>query len=655
MNLTPWLDTGFAILWRCSWQAGITVILILACRYLFRRWISPAWKTALWWLVLLRLAIPVIPASNWSLYNVFPVIPGIIRDWLAQGTVPQPAARPAAQNSKMPIGGVMILPEPGAPRALDSLTAEDHSVKAWGRLFAIVWLSGTSLMLLRLAGGCLALRSRLRLARPVTDPAVLKLMLDCSQVIKLKRMPRLLETDDLEGPALAGFTRPALLLPLLVHTNLHADELRHVFLHELCHVRRRDPLWNGLAALLRAFHWFNPLVWIGFSQMAADRELATDAAALSSMQPGENRAYGLTILKLLQRLVPKPSAPGIVGIVENRYYMKQRMDLIASFKIKRISPLPPFAVCAAIAVATLTDAQPLNYRSHPELAPIETQTGSTAMAIAGRDGLESREIQIDRDHLLAIHAAIRAYFKDHKDLPKWLSELVPQYLPDADVLISPTEKRTRKSVLFGREDPKLHTSYIYEFNGGPAPEEFNKGRVVPITCKEWKLMQLSKFGLVTPLLSCHVHSRVLNLAYSGDFYETGSAWENDSQTTALIKKNPALGPVATISSNQVLKVQIVDADTEQPLAKAHVRLGLGSEFGLLPTQNLATDTRGDCLFPLGEWGVNWISIKATADNGHLPLELFWDRKKNGDTSAPSEVVIRLQRQALADNSHSPSP
>src|ERR1041385_6566175 len=152
------------------------------------------------------------------------------------------------------------------------------------------------------------------------------------------------------------------------------------------------------------------------------------------------------------------------------------------------------------------------------------------------------ERDTDRQHLQRIYKAISAYYKDHHDLPDWLSDLVPKYLPDANDPISPVEKRTGKSVLYGRDDPKLHTSYIYEFNAAPAAEEFNRGRSVPLTCKQWKLLQLKKFGLITPILRCHLQNPVLNVAYSGDIYETGLLWENDPRAAALIKTKPSLGP-----------------------------------------------------------------------------------------------------------------
>ena len=75
--------------------------------------------------------------------------------------------------------------------------------------------------------------------------------------------------------------------------------------------------------------------------------------------------------------------------------------------------------------------------------------------------LEEKERRTDKENMLKIHRAIFSYFRDHGELPDYLSNLVPKYLSDPDVLVSPKEKRTGKSVLYGRDDPKLQVFYIY--------------------------------------------------------------------------------------------------------------------------------------------------------------------------------------------------
>ena len=100
------------------------------------------------------------------------------------------------------------------------------------------------------------------------------------RVIGTRRAPVLVETDAVDSPALFGLLRPKLLLPTGLIRRLDESELRHVFLHELAHLRRHDVLLNWLAALLQIIHWFNPMIWFGFARMRADREFACDALAL---------------------------------------------------------------------------------------------------------------------------------------------------------------------------------------------------------------------------------------------------------------------------------------------------------------------------------------------------------------------------------------
>src|ERR1017187_3918958 len=45
-------------------------------------------------------------------------------------------------------------------------------------------------------------------------------------------------------------------------------------------------------------------------------------------------------------------------------------------------------------------------------------------------------------NLKAIYDAIQAFEVDHRDFPNWLSDLVPQYLPHANVLVCPVCRRT---------------------------------------------------------------------------------------------------------------------------------------------------------------------------------------------------------------------
>jgi bla regulator protein BlaR1 len=113
---------------------------------------------------------------------------------------------------------------------------------------------------------------------------VLAILDECRERLGLRlgRPLTLMEVPELESPALFGCFRLKLLLPQDLLARFSPTELRHVFLHELAHVRRGDAAMNWLTTILQTLHWFNPVLWFAFHRMRADREVACDALVLAA-------------------------------------------------------------------------------------------------------------------------------------------------------------------------------------------------------------------------------------------------------------------------------------------------------------------------------------------------------------------------------------
>jgi hypothetical protein len=128
-----------------------------------------------------------------------------------------------------------------------------------------------------------------------------------------------------------------------------------------------------------------------------------------------------------------------------------------------------------------------------------------------------------RKNLETIYKAVQSYRREHKDLPSWLSDLVPKHLKDPNVLTCPGTRKTGNVNTLGTEDPRISTTYLYQFSDGPIP------KVVPggegHTMEEWKRHQMSVVGGVVPMIRCHNHARVLNISFDGNFFESDGAWE----------------------------------------------------------------------------------------------------------------------------------
>lgn len=347
---------------RVSGQAAVLVILIVLVQALGREKITVRWRYALWLLLVLRLALPVQVPSRFSLFNLTQFRPKAVTDRLGDPVTPPVTGR-TETPLKAPSGAAdattvatsaAVPPAPAlSGQQQREMTAADAG--GWKAWLPLLWLAGVAVLVLRIVVQNFIFHRRLRWAPTVTDTQAWQTLEHCREVMGVRQRLVLVESETIHSPALYGFLRLHLLLPKHTLATLTPEELRFVFLHELAHVKRRDMLVNWVVTALQILHWFNPLVWLGFRRMAADREMAADALALSCLEPRENVAYGNAMLKLLRTLMRPAALPGLVGILEDTNQMKRRITMIAKFTNTSRWPIPAALAFASLALFALTD------------------------------------------------------------------------------------------------------------------------------------------------------------------------------------------------------------------------------------------------------------------------------------------------------------
>jgi hypothetical protein len=155
-----------------------------------------------------------------------------------------------------------------------------------------------------------------------------------------------------------------------------------------------------------------------------------------------------------------------------------------------------------------------------ELAPVVPPPSPPA---AKKSNRAVEENQACVKNLKLIFSAIQAFQADHQDLPNWLSDLVPQYLDDANVLICPACRRTGQTEAPPLADPKLPSSYLFEFS--PVPLGSAATNAPNRTRREWKRRQMGLVGSQVPMVRCRHHKPLLNLSFEGKIYESPASWE----------------------------------------------------------------------------------------------------------------------------------
>ena len=409
---------------RNSAEAGVLVLVVALAQWGLGKKIAPRWRCTLWLLVMARLLLPVSAGSGVSLFNLTPHLgpqPQDVQPVLAvpvRAPLPSPgaAATPAVVPNLRPAAQSSVSPGPAIPPIQSSSVQTPAALMhlSWPSVLCAGWLAGV----LFFAGYMLLcicrLRRRFAKLAPVTDASLLALLRECRAALGVGGELTLAECPTLATPALYGFWRPKLLLPAGFTGRFSTPEQRFILLHELAHVRRRDILFNWLATLLQIPHWFNPLIWYGFARWRADRELACDALALEAAGAEQNQAYGRTILRLVDQFTPQAAVPGLVGILEDKRQLQQRIRMIAGFRPGKKFGLLAAALFAVIGVICLTDAR---IQTAETARPVVTK--GPAMKVTVLDDTTGQPL--DQAEVFAPNEVTFFDFHGKEHSPRWIT------------------------------------------------------------------------------------------------------------------------------------------------------------------------------------------------------------------------------------------
>lgn len=293
MNTVPrWLTSLTDWGWHVNLQAAFLVICIVALSFLPRTLLTTRWRSLLWTIVFIRLAIPFTFPSTTSAQNLFEI------------SSPRDTSLPVSFEPSDQVATTAAIDVHTAQRAhVNELpVAVDSGISPWRMrdIVGIVWVSVAIVLLLRLCWLSFSQRRFVMGLNPVDDANVNSLAAECADLAGLSRVPPIREGPAETGPAIAGWLRPVLLLPRECIVGLSEAQLRLVLLHEFRHVTSYDTVVSWFQHLLKAIYWFNPAVWIAQHNWRVERELACDSWVLSVAGQASHRTYAETLLSIVE-------------------------------------------------------------------------------------------------------------------------------------------------------------------------------------------------------------------------------------------------------------------------------------------------------------------------------------------------------------------
>jgi beta-lactamase regulating signal transducer with metallopeptidase domain len=383
------LETLFAWDWQSSLAGAMAIALVGLLQVACRRWLPARVAYLLWSCALLRLMLPMIPASQFSLLNLLPR-GGSALAWHAAPTrkEPQPVGLGPLQAA-----GEVVPVEPSLIRnQVKPAVASSSPELGWDALSLAprLWLLGAVIFLAAVFAKHRKLSAFLAQQKPIAHEKLQDCIAEGTRLFHLKQHIRAFEMRNEQAPAIFGFFRPRLLISKSVLDQLSVGELRLLVLHELAHVARRDVFLNWLTIFLQALHWFNPAVWLAIRQWRAAREGVCDARILSLLNTGERHTYGAMLLKIASQCL-KPSSPGLVPIFKTKKEIHRRITMIARFKpTTRIAALASVIILGLAALVTLTGAGEKPAQNPPERAPATPAAAVSATASTSSRTSEER-------------------------------------------------------------------------------------------------------------------------------------------------------------------------------------------------------------------------------------------------------------------------
>ena len=308
----------FLKLLNLSISASWLVLAVLVLRLISKR--TPKWvNVLLWGIVALRLMLPFSVESALSLIpSAETVSPAVVQ------FDPAPTIT----------SGVNIIDNAVNPSLSEHFaavpTASVNPLYVWTEIAGWVWLIGLGAMLLY------ALVSYLRLRRRVS--------------VSLCVRENIYLCDAISSPFILGVVKPHIYLP----STLDEVQRQNVLSHERAHLTRRDHWWKPLGFALLAVYWFNPVLWLAYTLLCRDIELACDERVIRTMDESAVKTYSTVLLACSmprKAVITCPLAFGEVAVKERvrnaLRYKKPAFWVVAA----------SVAVCVVVAVCFLTNPE----------------------------------------------------------------------------------------------------------------------------------------------------------------------------------------------------------------------------------------------------------------------------------------------------------
>jgi len=277
-----------------------------------------------------------------------------------------------------------------------------------GTFFALITTLAPSAMVIGgLSFAAVALVSGYRLERRIVaacretqNVQTLAVLDQCKRKLGITREVRVYTAPYGGTPFIYGVFKPRIVLP---ERTFSCQQLEHIFLHELTHLKRGDLWLRILTLLVNALHWFNPLTYVARRRIDRLCELACDASVTNPMSLEERQAYCALMLDLLRHSAgSKHSLLSQIALSNNARYIAERIGAVMEKKNVG-SPRRAFVAQVALGLVLIISGALVAHAAQANLVFFSNPTSAFVWDIASGQNRGGFQATADAEQLATLN------------------------------------------------------------------------------------------------------------------------------------------------------------------------------------------------------------------------------------------------------------
>ena len=194
------------------------------------------------------------------------------------------------------------------------------------KILLLCWALGSLTYVIYVSWQCVRFRRIVTRSKPPRQ-WIASQVAHLSETICSGRCPSIRELDANVSPfVFLSVDGPQLVMPSTLADDLSEEELESLIMHELVHIKRRDPEIRFLELIVAMVFWFNPALWFIRWLLRETEELACDAEVAGALK-SKPEIYAAAFLKTIDFIAQDRNQPNsLICAVGGYRSCKRRLE-----------------------------------------------------------------------------------------------------------------------------------------------------------------------------------------------------------------------------------------------------------------------------------------------------------------------------------------